>query len=232
MWIASSVRIDDELKIRPQLRRSRTLVGLAPKLSDAELKSSGARRACADPAGGKSGQLWGLSVRRIVSSFAESGAPSHESGQRFGADAGLLNMGIVSTERSPRRAIQSWRSIHRRASGLSGPSFTKSIRLSPASGRSEESEAEKEPVMYATRSGYGRSARGAVRGAGAGLIVVLLLVWFAIGAIAAGQRHYYSSGAANCAHVGTVIVTVLAGPLNYAGANPKIGNCHTPQPSK
>ena len=35
--IALYVRIDDELKMRPELRRSRPRVGLAPKLSDAEL---------------------------------------------------------------------------------------------------------------------------------------------------------------------------------------------------
>jgi hypothetical protein len=52
-----------------------------------------------------------------------------------------------------------------------------------------------------------------------------------IGAIAAGQRHYYSSSDPNCARAGTIIVTVLAGPLNYTGVNPKI-SCKTPQPSK
>jgi hypothetical protein len=60
---------------------------------------------------------------------------------------------------------------------------------------------------------------------------VLLVVWLIIGALAAGQRHYYSSGSANCAKVTTIAVTILAGPLNYVGVNPKI-SCHTPQPSK
>jgi hypothetical protein len=32
---------------------------------------------------------------------------------------------------------------------------------------------------------------------------VLLVVWLAIGAVAAGQRHYYS-GSANCVKVGTI----------------------------
>jgi hypothetical protein len=59
---------------------------------------------------------------------------------------------------------------------------------------------------------------------------VLLFVWLIIGAIAGGQRHYYDSSTANCAKAGTVIVTVLAGPLNYVGVNPKI-SCKTPQPS-
>jgi membrane protein YdbS with pleckstrin-like domain len=69
-------------------------------------------------------------------------------------------------------------------------------------------------------------------GAGIRLLAILLVIWFAIGAIAAGQRHYFSGGAANCAHAGTIFVTVLAGPLNYVGANPKISNCQVPQPSK
>ena len=59
---------------------------------------------------------------------------------------------------------------------------------------------------------------------------VLLLVWLIIGAIAGGQRHYYDSSTANCAKAGTIIVTVLAGPLNYVGVNPKI-SCKAPQPS-
>ena len=60
---------------------------------------------------------------------------------------------------------------------------------------------------------------------------VLLLVWLVIGAIAGGQRHYYSSSNPNCARASTIIVTILAGPLNYAGLNPKI-SCKAPQPSK
>jgi hypothetical protein len=51
---------------------------------------------------------------------------------------------------------------------------------------------------------------------------VLLLVWLIIGAIAGGQRHYYDSSTTNCAKAGTIAVTVLAGPLNYVGVNPKI----------
>lgn len=60
---------------------------------------------------------------------------------------------------------------------------------------------------------------------------VVLVIWLVIGAIAAGQRHYYSSGSQNCAGAGTVLVTILAGPLNYVGVNPKV-SCHLPQPSR
>jgi hypothetical protein len=59
----------------------------------------------------------------------------------------------------------------------------------------------------------------------------ILILWFIIGALAGLQRHYYSGSGASCAKAGTIAVTVLAGPLNYAGANPKISACTVPQPS-
>jgi hypothetical protein len=62
------------------------------------------------------------------------------------------------------------------------------------------------------------------------IVSLLLLVWLIIGAIAGGQRHYYDSSTTNCAKAGTIIVTVLAGPLNYVGVNPKV-SCKIPQPS-
>jgi membrane protein YdbS with pleckstrin-like domain len=49
---------------------------------------------------------------------------------------------------------------------------------------------------------------------------VLLIIWLIIGAVAAGQRHYFSSSRPSCAKASTVIVTVIAGPLNYVGGNP------------
>jgi hypothetical protein len=60
---------------------------------------------------------------------------------------------------------------------------------------------------------------------------VILVIWLIIGAIAGGQRHYYSNSSANCAKAGTIAVTILAGPLNYMGVNPKI-KCQLPQPSQ
>jgi hypothetical protein len=59
---------------------------------------------------------------------------------------------------------------------------------------------------------------------------LVLLIWLVIGAIAAGQRGYYGSTAENCAHAGTIVATVVAGPLNYVGVNPKV-SCHLPSPS-
>jgi len=60
--------------------------------------------------------------------------------------------------------------------------------------------------------------------------VLVVLIWLVIGAIAAGQRGYYNSGAGNCTKTGTIVATVAAGPLNYVGVNPKV-SCHTPSPS-
>jgi hypothetical protein len=59
---------------------------------------------------------------------------------------------------------------------------------------------------------------------------VLILVWLIIGVVAAGQRHYYSGSQDTCAHAGTIAVTIVAGPLNYVGVNPKI-SCRIPQPT-
>jgi len=62
------------------------------------------------------------------------------------------------------------------------------------------------------------------------IIGIVLLVWLIIGAIAAGQRGYYGSAKSNCASVATIALTILAGPLNYVGANPKV-HCAVPKPS-
>lgn len=60
---------------------------------------------------------------------------------------------------------------------------------------------------------------------------VLVVVWLVIGIAAAAQRHYFSDSRPSCAKFGTTVVTVIAGPLNYVGANPKV-KCEAPQPSK
>ncbi|MCV2487960.1 hypothetical protein OF117_01175 [Geodermatophilus sp. YIM 151500] len=60
---------------------------------------------------------------------------------------------------------------------------------------------------------------------------VLLLVWLVIGAIAAAQRGYFASGDTSCASALTIVVTIVAGPLNYVGLNPQV-DCQLPQPSQ
>jgi hypothetical protein len=59
---------------------------------------------------------------------------------------------------------------------------------------------------------------------------VLVVVWLVIGILAANQRHYFSGSTTNCAKAGTIAATIVAGPLNYLGANPKV-KCRLPQPS-
>lgn len=61
---------------------------------------------------------------------------------------------------------------------------------------------------------------------------LLVLVWLLIGVGAAYQRHYLSGDNGNCAKASTIAVTVVAGPLNYLGVNPKVKACHVPQPSR
>jgi hypothetical protein len=60
---------------------------------------------------------------------------------------------------------------------------------------------------------------------------VVVVVWLLIGVIAAAQRDYFKGDDVSCAKAGTIAVTIVAGPLNYIGANPKI-DCEAPQPSK
>lgn len=61
---------------------------------------------------------------------------------------------------------------------------------------------------------------------------LVVVIWLLIGVLAAYQRDYFSGGDANCAKTGTVVVTVIAGPLNYVGVNPKVKKCKVPEPSK
>ena len=61
---------------------------------------------------------------------------------------------------------------------------------------------------------------------------VLVLVWLVIGLLACVQRGYFASDDTSCAKAGTVVVTIIAGPLNYVGVNPKVNDCRLPQPSR
>lgn len=62
---------------------------------------------------------------------------------------------------------------------------------------------------------------------------IVLVVWLVIGALAALQRGYFSDDSrTSCAEVSTILVTVVAGPLNYVGVNPKIDDCDAPEPSR
>ncbi len=60
---------------------------------------------------------------------------------------------------------------------------------------------------------------------------VVLVLWLLIGALAAGQRGYFGASPGNCATVATVAVTIVAGPLNYVGLNPRVECPELPEPS-
>jgi hypothetical protein len=79
--------------------------------------------------------------------------------------------------------------------------------------------------------GIAQIAASAARGQLRSLLAAALL-WLVIGAVAAGQRHDYTHPPANCNQAATIAVTILAGPVNYLGVNPKISCHHLPQPSK
>lgn len=66
---------------------------------------------------------------------------------------------------------------------------------------------------------------------GGGIIGAVVLIWLLIGVFAAWQRDYFNTGQTSCARGGTVALTVIAGPLNYAGVNPTVTDCRLPQPS-
>jgi hypothetical protein len=64
------------------------------------------------------------------------------------------------------------------------------------------------------------------------LLSLLVVVWLVIGVVATFQRGYFSGASTNGAGVGTIALTIVAGPLNYLGVNPKVTDCNLPEPSQ
>ena len=60
---------------------------------------------------------------------------------------------------------------------------------------------------------------------------IIVTVWLVIGVLAAAQRGYFAGNDASCTKLGTIAITIAAGPLNYLGVNPRM-DCETPQPSR
>jgi hypothetical protein len=68
------------------------------------------------------------------------------------------------------------------------------------------------------------------------LLAIIVVVWLVIGALAAAQRGYFGDNDdVSCKEFADTALTIVAGPLNYVGANPKV-DCNvdvdTPQPSE
>lgn len=67
---------------------------------------------------------------------------------------------------------------------------------------------------------------------GGGLLGFVVIAWLVIGFFAAYQRGYFGNEKdVKCKQVGDTVLTIVAGPLNYLGVNPKI-ECKVPKPSK
>jgi hypothetical protein len=52
-------------------------------------------------------------------------------------------------------------------------------------------------------------------------LFILVIIWFILGASSANDRGYFDTGHAHdCNFVGSAMLTVVVGPLNYAGVDP------------
>jgi hypothetical protein len=64
------------------------------------------------------------------------------------------------------------------------------------------------------------------------LISIIVVIWLLVGVLAAFQRGYFGDNEdVSCKEFADTALTIVAGPLNYVGVNPKV-DCRTPQPSK
>ena len=53
-------------------------------------------------------------------------------------------------------------------------------------------------------------------------LMILVIIWFVLGASAADDRGYFN-GTSNrdCSFIGSALLTVVSGGLNYAGVHPR-----------
>ena len=66
-----------------------------------------------------------------------------------------------------------------------------------------------------------------------GLLSLVVVIWLVIGLVAAFQRGYVGDDRdVSCKTLGDTALTVVAGPLNYIGVNPKIQCQDAPEPSR
>jgi hypothetical protein len=53
-------------------------------------------------------------------------------------------------------------------------------------------------------------------------LLILVIIWFTLGASVAHDRGYFDfDRSRDCAFVGSAALTVVAGPLGYAGVHPR-----------
>ena len=71
----------------------------------------------------------------------------------------------------------------------------------------------------------------ASRSRGISIVGIIVVLWLLIGVLAAFQRGYFGGDKPSCTKVGNIVLTIVAGPLNYVGVNPKV-TCKVPQPSQ
>ena len=70
---------------------------------------------------------------------------------------------------------------------------------------------------------------------GTGIGGTLVVIWLVIGVLAAFQRGYFTDDReVSCKTFADTALTIVAGPLNYVGVNPKVDckDVNAPQPSR
>ena len=68
-----------------------------------------------------------------------------------------------------------------------------------------------------------------MRRGGSSIIGILLAIWLVIGFVAALQRGYFGDDReVRGMSVGDTVLTIVAGPLNHMGVNPKV-DCEVPE---
>ena len=73
----------------------------------------------------------------------------------------------------------------------------------------------------------------ASRSRGSSVLAVVVVIWLLIGVLAAYQRDYFSDAKTDCSEASDIALTIVAGPLNYFGVNPKVDckKVDVPEPS-
>ena len=150
-------------------------------------------------------------------------------GQAVPAGLGHLHLGLLR----PAGAV---RVLLLRRSGADGRPLRRQLRPRALQGRRPGLPGSRLTARLNPISGYDRYYRTKPRTAAGGGNVsvkrgtVILFLWLIVGALAAGQRGYFSLNNVGCSQGATMAVTILAGPLNYLGFNPMI-SCTAPKPS-